>query len=182
MRNRQRLAAAAGAAFLILSCSAFAEGSGAMYMNAGDLKWGDAPPSLPKGAKIAVLSGDPGKAGPFVARLKVPANYKIAPHWHSTDEDLTVISGDFYFAEGDKMETKGAHDLKAGAFHHLPAKTHHYAFSKGPAVVQINANGPFDIVYVDPKDDPSKAAEAKPANAKVKPAEASSPGKAAPKK
>ena len=30
--------------------------------NLGDLKWGDAPPGLPKGAKVAVLNGDPGKA------------------------------------------------------------------------------------------------------------------------
>ena len=132
-----------------------------MYMNSGDIKWGDAPPNMPKGARMAVLSGDPGKAGAFVARLQVPANYKIPPHFHSTDEDLTVISGSFFFAEGDKMDMKGAHEMKPGAFHHLPAKTHHFAFSKGAAVVQINATGPFDIVYIDPKDDPSKAAAAK---------------------
>jgi hypothetical protein len=132
-----------------------------MFMNANEIKWGNAPPSLPKGAKMAVLSGDPGKPGPFVARLQVPASYKIPPHWHTTDEDLTVISGSFFFAEGDKMEMKGAHEMKAGGFHHLPGKTHHYAYSKGPAVVQINAMGPFDIVYVDPKDDPSKMADAK---------------------
>jgi len=139
-----------------------------MYMNAGELKWGEAPPNMPKGAKIAVLSGDPGKPGPFVGRLMVPANYKIAPHYHSTDEDLTVISGTLYFGEGDKMETKGAHGIKAGGFHHLPAKTHHYAFSKSPTVVQINANGPFDIVYLNPDDDPSKKAAAAPAAAPAK--------------
>jgi hypothetical protein len=148
----------------VIACAAVAAASaavaadmamGSMYMNTKEMKWGDAPPSLPKGAKITVLSGDPGKAGPFVARLQVPASYKIAPHWHSTDEDLTVISGTFYLAEGDKMETKGAHAMGAGGFHHLPAKTHHYAYSKGPTVVQINAMGPFDINYVDPKDDPS---------------------------
>jgi hypothetical protein len=33
-----------------------------------ELKWGEAPPSLPKGAKLVVLSGDPGKAGPFAER------------------------------------------------------------------------------------------------------------------
>ena len=167
MRNHARLVAAFGAAFLCsaLSSPGAAQTSGAMFMNPSDLKWGDAPPGLPKGAKIAVLSGDPGKPGPFVARLQVPANYKIAPHWHSTDEDLTVVSGTFYFAEGDKMEEKGAHAMKVGAFHHLPAKTHHYAFSKSPAVVQINANGPFDIVYVNEKDDPSKMAD-KPAEKK----------------
>ena len=105
---------------------------------------------------MAVLSGDPGKAAPFVARLQLPANYKIAPHWHSTDEDLTIISGTFYIAEGDSLEMKGAHELKAGAFHHLPAKAHHYAYSRGPVVVQINSMGPFDLTYIDPKDDPSR--------------------------
>ena len=172
------IAAAVGAALIVLPAAWAADKAAdkgaapapamAMYMNPSEIKWGDAPPVLPKGAKMAVLSGDPGKAGPFVARLQVPASYKIPPHYHSTDEDLTVISGSFHLGEGDKMETKGAHEMKAGGFHHLPAKTHHYAFSKGASVVQINAMGPFDIVYIDPKDDPSKAADAK----------AAAPGKA----
>ena len=162
VRNNQRfIVASAGAALLASSIAVAADM--AMTMSPKDLKWGDAPPSLPKGAKLAVLSGDPGKAGPFVARLQVPASYKIPPHWHSTDEDLTVISGTFYFAEGDKMDKKAGHGMTAGSFHHLPAKTRHYAWSKGPAIVQINASGPFDIVYVDPKDDPSKTADTKPA-------------------
>lgn len=131
---------------------------GQIYMNPGDVKWGPAPPVMPKGAKMAVLAGDPGKEGTFVARLMVPANYKIAPHWHSKDEDLTVISGTLYLAEGDKLETKGAHAIKTGGYHHLPAKTHHYAYSKGPAVVQINGQGPFDITYINEADDPSKMA------------------------
>lgn len=166
MQNSRSLIAASAGAVLLASSIAMAADmamGGSMYTNPKDLKWGDAPPTLPKGAKIAVLMGDPGKAGPFVARLQVPASYKIPPHWHSTDEDLTVISGTFYFAEGDKMATKGGHAMAAGSFHHLPAKTRHYAWSKGPAVVQINATGPFDIVYVDPKDDPSKMADMKPA-------------------
>ena len=173
MRNRLiPLALSMGAT--VLACHALAaDAPGSMYMNPGELKWGDAPPTLPKGAKISVLSGDPGKPGPFVGRLMVPAGYKIAPHYHSTDEDLTVISGTFHLAEGDKLETKHAHAIKAGGFHHLPAKTHHYAYAKEATVVQITAMGPFDIVYLDPKDDPSKAAAA--------PAPAAPPA-AAPKK
>lgn len=179
MPNRFRvLAASVGAALFVSAPAWSADAAGSMYMNASEVKWGDAPPSLPKGAKMAVLSGDPGKAGAFTARLKVPAGYKIAPHYHSTDEDLTVISGSFFFAEGDKMETKGAHEMKAGAFHHLPAKTHHYAFAKGGgAVVQINANGPFDIVYIDPKDDPSKAGDMKAGDAKPADTKAAAPKK-----
>ena len=151
---------------LAIACAALAAAAAipvaaddmAVYMNAADIKWGDAPPTLPKGAKIAVLSGDPGKSGAFVARLMLPANYKIAPHWHSGAEDLTIISGTFYLAEGDKLDMEHAHAIEAGGYHHLPAKAHHFAYSKGPVVVQINGMGPFDIVYINPKDDPSKPA------------------------
>lgn len=128
----------------------------AAFVNPKSIQWGDAPPVMPKGAKMAVLQGDPGKAGTFVARLQMPANYKIAPHWHTQDEDLTIISGTMYLAEGDKLATKHAHAMKAGAYHHLPGKTHHYAYTKGPTVVQINGQGPFDITYINPADDPSK--------------------------
>ncbi|MGZ5038155.1 MAG: cupin domain-containing protein [Usitatibacter sp.] len=163
MRNRSSIVAACLGAALAAPAFAADAASSPIYMNPSEVKWGAAPPVFPKGAKMAVLEGDPGKAGVFVARLMMPANYRIAPHWHSQDEDLTVISGTFYLAEGDTLDTKHAHEVKAGGFHHLPAKTHHFAFSKGPAIVQINGMGPFDITYIDPKDDPSKAAAAAPA-------------------
>jgi len=128
----------------------------AMMMNPNEIKWGDPPPQLPKGAKIAVLHGDPGKEGPFTMRLKTPAGYKIAPHFHSQDENLTVVTGTVYLGMGDKMDMKGAHPLKAGGYHYLPGKTNHYAFSKGPTIIQVSGNGPFDITYINPADDPSK--------------------------
>ena len=34
-------------------------------MAPADLQWGEPPPGLPAGAKVAVLNGDPTKAGPF---------------------------------------------------------------------------------------------------------------------
>ena len=61
-----------------------------MY-DAAQLQWGDAPPALEKGAQVAVLSGDPGKPGPFTIRIKVPAGFKVARHWHPTDERVTVM-------------------------------------------------------------------------------------------
>jgi Cupin domain len=127
-----------------------------VVINPGSIKWGDAPPSLPKGAKLAVLYGDPSKAGPFCIRLMAPAGYKIPPHWHSQAEALTVISGTFYLGMGDKMDATAAQPLKAGGFHYLPPKEHHFAFSKASSVVQINGEGPFDITYIDAADDPQK--------------------------
>jgi hypothetical protein len=48
-----------------------------MPLNSSELEWGPAPATLPKGAEITVLSGDPSKDGPFVLRLKMPSGYKV---------------------------------------------------------------------------------------------------------
>jgi hypothetical protein len=128
-------------------------------MNAGDLKWGDAPPDLPKGAQLAVLHGDPAKSAPYTLRLKVPAGYKIPPHWHTKDEQLTILSGTFVLHMGDTMEAP-ATNLSAGGFHFLPGKMHHAAEAKADTVVQIDGVGPFDIHYLNPADNPNKHAEA----------------------
>jgi quercetin dioxygenase-like cupin family protein len=134
-----------------LATSAFAQAmnEGQVFISPEDIKWAAAPPSMPKGAKIAVLQGDPGKPGPFVMRLMVPPGYKIAPHWHTQDESLTVISGTLYFGAGDKVETSKAHTATPGSFHFLSGKDHHYLVAKSEAVIQINGNGPFDVTYVN---------------------------------
>jgi hypothetical protein len=130
-----------------------------VFVNTGDIKWGAAPPVLPKGAKLAVLYGDPGKPGPYVLRLAAPANYRIPPHWHTQTENLTIVSGALYLGMGDKLVAKEANALKAGGYHYLPAKQHHYAFTKVKTVIQVSGEGPFDINYIDPKDNPAPAAK-----------------------
>lgn len=161
MRSLVRIPLALAAAIaLYVPAGTAAADSDALFLNTRDLKWMDAPPNLPKGAKVTVLYGDPTKSGPFVIRLMAPPNYRIAPHWHSQTENLTIVSGTLYLGEGDKMDAAHAHTLKAGAYHYLPAKKHHYAFSKGAsAIIQIHGDGPFDIVYLDEKDDPQKMAK-----------------------
>lgn len=129
----------------------------AVFLNPGEIKWGDAPPDLPRGAQIAVLSGDPSKKGPFTLRFRMPAGYKIPGHWHSSDEHLTVLSGTFVLHMGDSFEAP-AHDLQPGAYHFLPGKMHHAAEAKGETTLQVHGIGPFDIHYLDPKDNPNRAA------------------------
>lgn len=118
------------------------------------LPWSDAPPVLPRGAKVAILDGDPFAPGPFVLRLKMPPGYTIPPHWHSRAENLTVISGVLSLGMGDRVDPAVARTLKAGGFHAIPAGQHHFAFSQGGAVVQLHGEGPFDITYINPKDNP----------------------------
>jgi quercetin dioxygenase-like cupin family protein len=111
------------------------------------------PPTLPAGAQVAVLLGSPAKEGPFVIRLKFPAGYVIPPHRHSKEEHVTVISGSFGMASGEKFDA-AAPVLPAGSFVQIPVGQAHFAWTEEEAVVQINGMGPFDIEYVDSKDDP----------------------------
>ena len=127
----------------------------AAQMNAGDLKWGAAPAVFPAGAQMAVLSGDPGKSGLFVIRLKMPAGYKIPAHQHPTDEYVTVVSGDLSLGMGDKLDPAKSAKLAAGGFALAGARMNHFAFSTGGAEVQVMAEGPFAMTYVNPADDPT---------------------------
>jgi len=131
----------------------------ATSINTVDLKWGPAPPDLPKGAEIAVLHGDPAKKAPFTVRLKFPVGYKIPPHWHTKDEQLTILSGTLILHMGDTMEAP-ATTFTAGGFHFLPGKMHHAAEAKGETTVQLDGTGPFDIHYLNPADNPNPAAGA----------------------
>jgi quercetin dioxygenase-like cupin family protein len=121
----------------------------------GDIQWGDPPPVFNKGAKFSVLYGDPTKPTVYIVRLKMPAGYKIMPHWHPTDENVTVISGSFAVGMGDKMDAK-VKGLPAGSFFSMPAKMHHFAVAKGETIVEVAGMGPFQLTYINPEDDPSK--------------------------
>jgi quercetin dioxygenase-like cupin family protein len=124
-------------------------------VHADEIKWGAAPASLPPGAQAAALLGSPAKEGPFVLRLKLPKGFVIAPHRHTKDEFVTVISGSFHVTAGEQVD-RSAKGLKSSGFIHLPAGMPHFAFTSEETVVQINGTGPFDVVYIDPKDDPRK--------------------------
>jgi quercetin dioxygenase-like cupin family protein len=124
-------------------------------VQASEIKWGPAPPVLPAGAQIAVLSGDPAGTGPVALRLKLPAGYQIPPHHHPTDEQVTVISGTMALGMGDTLDRAKSKTLRAGGYGVAPANMHHFAWTKDGAVVQINLIGPFAITYVNPADDPT---------------------------
>lgn len=134
------------------------DSSGHQMMNTKEFKWMDVPPGLPKGAKVAVISGDPSKAGPFTLRLMFPANYQVKPHWHPTAENITVIEGAFYMGTQETFDKQKAGKLEKGGFAVMPAKFVHYAFCESPAIVQVHGMGPFSITYVNKADDPRNAA------------------------
>jgi quercetin dioxygenase-like cupin family protein len=129
----------------------------ALAGNAG-VKWGPPPPAFPPGAQFAVIDGNPAANGLVTVRFKMPAGYKIAPHWHPTDEHITVLAGTLGIGMGDALDTAHGQTLKSGGYVVAPANMHHYAWTADGATIQVHMIGPFAITYVNPADDPSKSA------------------------
>lgn len=126
-----------------------------------EIKWGAPPPVFEKAASFAVISGDPGKPGLYVVRLKMPAGYKIAPHWHPTAEHVTVLSGTLALGMGEKFDRAKMNDVPAGGYALLPAEMRHFAMATTATTIEVYGQGPFALTYVNPADDPSKRAPAR---------------------
>ena len=118
------------------------------------IKWAAAPATLPAGAKLAVLEGDPAKPGAFTMRLAMPAGYRIPPHFHPVTEHVTVIEGTFYVGMGEKYDESKASALPVGTFAALDPGVRHFAFTRGAATIQLHGVGPWSLTYVNPADDP----------------------------
>ncbi|WP_108683811.1 cupin domain-containing protein [Methyloceanibacter sp. wino2] len=122
----------------------------------GTIDWKDEP-ILPKGAKSALVVGDPSKAGVFIAYLKFPANYVIPAHTHPFTEVVTVLKGKVGNGFGSRLDREKGELLDVGSSFMLPADHPHYLWNDEESVVLLIATGPWDIAYVDPGDDPRKA-------------------------
>lgn len=122
-----------------------------------NLKWVDAPPSLPRGAKIALLEGDPTKEGPFAFRALLPDGYQIPPHTHPKVERITVISGTFNVGMGEKFDRSKCNAMPAGTYGYWPAGMKHFVWARGETIIQFHGMGPWSIEYVNSKDDPRNA-------------------------
>jgi anti-sigma factor ChrR (cupin superfamily) len=146
-------ALAAAAAVLVAASSALAHEH--QMIRPSDLKWSDVP-SLPPGAKLAVIEGKMSEAQPFTVRLSFPANYKLPAHWHPAVERVTVLSGTFHMGMGDKLDPSKTMALTAGSIAIMQPKTNHFAWTKEATVVQLHGTGPWGVTYVNEADDPRK--------------------------
>jgi quercetin dioxygenase-like cupin family protein len=143
------------AATIVAHASAVA-GETPVIRSAQEVKWGAPPPVFPPGAKFAVIAGDPAATGLVTVRFEMPAGYAIPPHFHPTDEHVTVLKGSFSLGMGDVIDKAHAVTLSAGGYAVAMANMHHYAYTTTGATVQVHMQGPFAITYVNPADDPGR--------------------------
>lgn len=154
--NLQRIAIVSTLVFgsIVVSAAVQAQGgAGAKTLTASEIKWGENP-ALPKGTKFVVLMGDP--QGAYVGRVQLPANVKIMPHSHPTENIVTVLSGTLLYGEGDKFDAAKLKSYPAGSFIVETPNSPHFMTAKGAVVFQVSVPGKSSFDYVDAKDDPRK--------------------------
>jgi hypothetical protein len=123
---------------------------------AGDagLAWGPAPPALPSGSRVAVVSGDPSKPGPFTIRIDMPPDYAVRPHHHPVIEELRLLEGTLHLGHGPKWDEKAFKAVAPDQPVSMPPKQPHFVHAASRVLIEVQSTGPFEITYFDPKDDP----------------------------
>jgi quercetin dioxygenase-like cupin family protein len=106
------------------------------------------------GAEIALLAGDPEEVGsPYVIRVKYRDGLKVLPHWHSSDESITVISGTWVMGVGERYDLSVAQEFPAGSYLVIPKGVPHFAVCRGETIVQRHGVGPLDSPLDRSEDD-----------------------------
>ena len=143
----------AAALMVLLLAAGRLAAQGATHPEQGAV-WVPAPALFPRGAQIAVLSGDPFKPVVLKVLVSMPDGYRMPPHFHATDEHVEVRQGTFLVGMGDELDVKKTIPLAVGDTATAPADTHHYFVTKGATIVSVTIMGPYILTYVYPKDEP----------------------------
>jgi len=146
----KRLISFALAASVALALTAIAQAAGGpTIVMPGQGAYVPAPPPYPKGTMMAVLSGDPAKAGAvYTVRLKLPDGIKVLPHTHGDTENVTVVSGTLMVGVGKTFDVAHMKALPPGSFVSIPAGLPHYGMAKGNTVLQVTGLGPSSMTLV----------------------------------
>lgn len=129
---------------LLLSFSALAQTAErpiSKTINDKTISWGPCPEIFPKGCEIGVLQGDPKNKNTDIF-FRVPGNYDIPPHTHTSAEHMILVSGSMEVKyKGEKPIT-----LVQGSFAYGPALLPHQAkcISKESCVLFISFDDPVD--------------------------------------
>jgi quercetin dioxygenase-like cupin family protein len=143
-------------AVLVAASVWFLGARGAMAQGSAEpasLHW-SVPPVLPPGALIAVVRGDPTRAGEFTLLVSMPNGYRIPPHSHPSFERVEVKEGTLLVGTGDQLDPKMTQALAAGDSATAPAGMHHFSIAKGRTLLSATFMGPYTITYLRAEDAP----------------------------
>lgn len=125
-----------------------------MTITPDELEWQDAPASVPEGAQMTVLQGDPTDEGLAIWRLRIPADWEFPPHTHPVDERVTILEGAVNIGVGETLDKDATERLEAGSHFSVQAGQPHYVWFEEETIVQFSTDGATGTEYVNPEDDP----------------------------
>jgi len=119
--------------------------------------WKDAA-TIPPGAKMVLIYGDPKQEGPYIFRVKFPAGYKLPAHKHQDQRIVTVLQGNYWSAIGEQFEQAKLQKFTPGSFYVTEADAPHFSWAETEVIIQEQGMGPISspIDYVDAAEDPRK--------------------------
>lgn len=138
----------------VLDTSAHYASSRMVITQPTGISWSDL--GLIPGVKIAVLHGTPAQQGHYVVRLKFPPNTRMPAHWHPQVEHATILAGTLLLAMGEKEDSAAVQRYTAGSFLVVPPRMAHYGKSIDETTIELSGPGPYEVVFVNPADDPRK--------------------------
>ena len=128
---------------LVALCAVAQGGDETHIANSSQLKFGPGP-SLPSCLTMAPEHGDPSK-GAFTLLLKFTSRCTVPMHWHTSAEELMLVSGSGKM----QMQDGKTSPVDRGGFVYIPSK-HPHAFTCVTACTAfLSGDGAFDIHYVD---------------------------------
>ena len=148
------LALSVGGALLSTVAVAQTPVADVMALTPSEMQWGAQGGLALPGMEQLNLVGNPTKPGPYTIRLKFPAGYKLAPHTHPDSREVTILSGTWYTAYGDKFDAAQLKALPAGSFYTEPANVSHFVEVREPVMIQVSGMGPSGRKFVNPADNP----------------------------
>ena len=135
---------------------------GHVMLTPSQVQWQTGPASLPPGAQIAVLDGDPSQAGmSYTIGLKMPDGYRVPPHRHPMDASVNVVQGSFIMGVGEKVDPAQAQEMTTGSYMRVSKEVRHYEWTKGETIIYVYGLGPLDTIYVNSADDPRQKSNQK---------------------
>lgn len=84
-------------------------------------------------------------AAVFLIRADAKQGCVVPLHWHTSGEQITVVSGIVTLNMADGT----SHELKEGGYAYIPPKHVHLFSCAGPCVHFVQSDGPYDIHYVN---------------------------------
>ena len=130
---------------LALAAAPSAMAAEAIRFDENQIAWSPAPPTLPTGAEIAVLEGNPRAPGLFTMRVKLPPGARLLPHWHPKPERVTVLSGVIGIGFGEVFDGARLRSFGPGSYYVTPPETLHFGLCLEETVLQVTTDGPWEL-------------------------------------